>query len=564
MITWFVDSVDGNDSNTGQLEVSTIHPLKTIAALISKGINTGDAISLKLNSLWREKLNLGKNGVSVNNYAVGGVVGELPILTVFNIVSPSAWNLEPGLLFTYKTTIAHSITEAGTAYAYVLEDGNILVRKNSIALVESTPGSFYCPNDAAISTHNPYTLYYHPSSSDNPLNNGKVVEANARDHAIEDVENNNNTFEGLQLRGCGVDDGCIDAGLNVTLRRILFTYGGKHHVVFRSGLIEDSICALYDPTWPNSPSPFTAYAQEDTSSYVATIRRCFGVDASSFLSHSGVGMYAGNHVEECILNRGVSFGALDNKVISSMISTPNGSAVSSNLPNATLSVEHSLIKQFTGSGVNVGIVTGNPKVNINISQTGFFVNISSIGSRFFVNAGINSPVVCSNATLVNQGLGSTGYVFLAKSSLVLNNCLIVLTSIYQFIDCLSFLGDNNVYVMIGNNNWFFRMNGVQYVNNFGAWKTATGQDQNSLFFNGSGIAMGDVFSGDISSGDFRINPNTVVGQAIMARNAGVSEHWDWNLRSVVSGPSVKWPISPGTMELAKSYVNNPGGWNFYL
>ena len=218
---YFADSISGNDGNSGQQSSGVPSPLATIAAAVAKG---GSAIALKAGSTFREKLNLNANAKHVLAYGSG----DAPILTVFDVINPASWSLAGGQTRTYQTTVSHTITEAGTAYAYVLEDGAIVTRRASIAATEANPGSFYCPHDAGMSTHNPYTLYYHPTGSGNPANNGKVVEANARDHAIEDVSNSNSRFEGLHLRGCGVDDGCVDGGCACTcayLYRIGVSYG---------------------------------------------------------------------------------------------------------------------------------------------------------------------------------------------------------------------------------------------------------------------------------------------------------------------------------------------------
>jgi hypothetical protein len=117
-----------------------------------------------------------------------------------------------------------------------------------------------------------------------------------------------------------------------------------------------------------------------------------------------------------------------------------------------------------------------------------------------------------------------------------------------------------------NNNVFVRTDIGPYVTYHGtnydlssqmaAYRATTTQDANSIALTSS------VFTGNPSDGDFRII-NSALTDAGHDGDAGVTEHWDYNLRQVVDGPPQEWPVIPTTYQEALEYIQDPEVWNFY-
>lgn len=109
--------------------------------------------------------------------------------------------------------------------------------------------------------------------------------------------------------------------------------------------------------------------------------------------------------------------------------------------------------------------------------------------------------------------------------------------------------DIGPYATIGGN--FYDLS-----TNIAGFRTASSQDANSYGYNAS------VFTGDPSSGDFRVDLTNIIGLGHDG-NAGVTEHWDYNEREIVSGPPQTWPTIPQTLEEAVNYILDPVSWDFY-
>lgn len=549
---YYIDSTDGNDANSGSSANLAKATLASIALV--------DSLRIKLSpsSFLREEEN---TGTHFDVLLSGASVGQsLPAITVFNLIIPASWSLANGFSNTYTTTVVHNFVD--TLQSLIVENDVIMTRVSSSAGVEETPGSWYCPDDGNFSSRNPYTVYYHPSDSSDPRVNGKTVEANARDQGLRDFLATSTSAEGVYFRGCGGDRGCcVDGGADLTMKRCLLTHGGKHHIVFASGLIEDCVAVLFDPTWLDANAAFTAYRPFNATDLSVALVRCIGVgNAGQLLSHTSDNTTFGREtIDQCILTN-MSVAGTVTSVSNSYSYGTTGSAIALNEPNASLTVARCCLQNFQASAIQVGTTLGSPAVKLKVTQTALWIGVANIGSRFIVNAGANSPADISNLT-VAEGNFASGFAVMAGGSLRLNNSLIVIGLFYQFVQAVSFTGDNNVYVMVGSGNSEFNLNGTNYVNNFAGWQAATGQDANSKLFQVASLA--EIFSGNPSTGDFRINSSTVVGQAITERSSGVQEHWDFNRRSVVVTPPTRWPVGPSTLAEAKIYVQNPPAWNFY-
>jgi hypothetical protein len=135
----------------------------------------------------------------------------------------------------------------------------------------------------------------------------------------------------------------------------------------------------------------------------------------------------------------------------------------------------------------------------------------------------------------------------------------------------AYVGEHNIFVR-GNTSPEFLWN-EGYIANLAAWQAATGQDANSVYMNTAQYAT--FWTGSTLAGDFRFNGSNAVTASngsvftgtfpdgVPLSTAGPQEHFNWNTRTVDSGPPTKWPVPPQTIAEAQTYVANPTAWNFY-
>lgn len=95
---WFVDSVRGNDANSGQ---NIDHPFKTIARLLASPIASGQTIALKAGGHWRETLTVPAANITVTSYGRG----RKPLLDASDVVNPGLWSKAPGTANVYQVSV---------------------------------------------------------------------------------------------------------------------------------------------------------------------------------------------------------------------------------------------------------------------------------------------------------------------------------------------------------------------------------------------------------------------------------------------------------------------------
>jgi hypothetical protein len=170
---WYVDSVNGSDSNTGARgsAFATIAKLMTVA-------KPGDSIWLRRNSVFREQFGL-LDRWKVRAY---GHFGKKPKICGADLLANASFSLESGDV--YKISLP-SIPTTNNPYAGVNANGVLMVWENdarlgeslvlrtSIADVQSHVGSFWWDSTNKI-------LYVHASDSSDITANGKVYEASTR------------------------------------------------------------------------------------------------------------------------------------------------------------------------------------------------------------------------------------------------------------------------------------------------------------------------------------------------------------------------------------------------
>ncbi|UZS00272.1 hypothetical protein [Chondrinema litorale] len=252
---YFVDSVNGSDSNDGKTYNS---PLQTISALdtLLDSDFSNCTIKIARGSVFYEQLGSETNGsanVKITTYGSG----KLPIFDARDEIDTGDWVKTSGQTNVYEVTWT-PLSDDKCAPS-IWEDDIRLIRVADLATCDSTPGSYYASN--TYSTGVSAALYMHATDSGNPASNGSEYKQAIRENGIYlgnfcEVENVR-CIAGLH------DNGCLVVGRYSTLINCIAVDGTKHHIFVGSGLVKDCICVKLDTTYEEFGGttivPFIAY-----------------------------------------------------------------------------------------------------------------------------------------------------------------------------------------------------------------------------------------------------------------------------------------------------------------
>jgi hypothetical protein len=222
---WYVDSVAGNDANSGRFAGSA---LRTIAAVLPR-IAAGDSIGLARGSHWREQFTVPADRVQVIAYGAGSP----PLLDCSDAIDGQAWSKTTGQTASYQCSIAHDVA-LGKTFIGCWENGVRLQWKTSVADVDATPGS-YTLADTTWSPPSPVTLYVHASDGSNPGTNGKLYEYSSRDFGLTASGRTGCTIQGIQTRRNMHNDGSLILGPANNAIDCLATDGQYHNAFVSPG-----------------------------------------------------------------------------------------------------------------------------------------------------------------------------------------------------------------------------------------------------------------------------------------------------------------------------------------
>ena len=432
--TWYVDSVNGNDSWPG---TSPLLPLKTIGALNNKPVLSGDTILLKRGSYWRETLNLlNKTNVVVDAY--GGENGEdKPVLDCSDVIPNASFTLTAGKTKVYEVTVPIETPATGATWLNVWEDGVYLARAASVDACEATPGTYYPSTEAS----SPITLYIHPTDDQNPITNGKTYEYSARKHGIicgdgtsirrVHTKKNLDSYGSLCLLGpnseaieCDLTEGGIHNGLitppgrMIRCRFINAYAGGNALIMFVhfKATPDGSETMYYEDCWCENftdltlSTGFGGHRGPSGTFGLATYVRCGAKNLQN-----GFGPQHGDATfKECYIEPSVGFGfsmsgdqnfMLDRcygSVIERWVTIPSGSN------NTAVAVRNKITCTSTGMGVAFLTLTPN---------NSFVVEECSINARSAVNANQSGMVVAFQKNYVQS---ISNYVMQLHASAVLD------------------------------------------------------------------------------------------------------------------------------------------------
>lgn len=577
---YYVDSVNGDDANSGTTESA---PFKTISAI--PDVATGQYVAFAADSNWRESFSAATGpGARLIVYDSG----TPPILDGADVVP--AGNFTASLHadaggVVYETTLSRDpdgVYVSGDTYM-MWEDGAWLVRKTSVAACAATAGTFYIPDFNATAT--PSLAYVHPFGSTDPTSDGKVYEASKRAACVELAAYNNAEVEGIHCRRGMSAYGVVTGGRDTVMRRMLFAQGGKHNIVQKSGVMED--CVAFDAETGRTVLvdggiiPFTFYEQ-DPSGREWTLRRCMSIlpvgrsCAESVYSHGSTGSPGWHNrgtVDKFIsLRSGLVGGVVSESILDDVCVldaqgaaiSMSGKATSINLSRPFIratSTNSNLIQHPAAGGVAGASVEISHGAVYSPSGAATTNTIFSMALASVVNLHHNIVRLDSRATHYDLAAAQAG----SKSK---NNIFVQSktgTTNWGYVGA-NVESDYNVYInLLVTSVYWQGPSGTAFT--LAEWRSESGKDTNSVMLNATQAEQ--LFlngAAGMANGDFRIDPActlTFVDGTPLVGNCGPQEHYNWNTRTVDSGAPFSWPTPPATEAECASYIYAPTAWDFY-
>jgi hypothetical protein len=279
---FYVDSVNGNDSNIGSLSA----PFATISKLMEQTL-TDKRVALVRGSHWREEMDLTGAGFSnVTVHGFGPVIEPLPKIDGTDIASNAGWTATTATTNVFDRAWSNSIGSRAKAKISVFEDGDMLEWVADVATCDSTPGSFHIQDSSDYS--DPETVYIHPTDSTDPTADGKLYEITAR----RDCFKGNGSFRDIHTTRQGNHDGSfIYSG---EAENILASYGVVHNIWVSPGSTATN-CVAYQaqPNWRSGTGAtlFITYGSggQTTRHYGCYAYHDLSDEHSSFYSHMASG-----------------------------------------------------------------------------------------------------------------------------------------------------------------------------------------------------------------------------------------------------------------------------------
>lgn len=279
---YYVDSVNGNNSNTGTNRANAVQTIAGLTNRIGQYTVNNAMIFAARGSLWREQFNAGSN---VWWEAYGD--GELPTLNAANIATNALFAAFDAPTYTYAITVAGG---GSVRTIQVIENGVQLIKSNTIAGVKLVPGTFFATNAPAAGSSQ--VVYIHPFGSTDPTGDGKAYEISVRDYGFFGGENV--TIDGLVTKNQMCNNGSLEVGLRTHWRDVHAFNGTKHNALFGSGVVED-FEFRYANNHDDGSVPLVAFTDDAAGHSVIVRNGVIGgaedriIGGQGFLGHDNVG-----------------------------------------------------------------------------------------------------------------------------------------------------------------------------------------------------------------------------------------------------------------------------------
>ncbi len=222
---WFVDSVAGNDGNSGK---SPGAALQTLAGLAGSALASGQVIALKRGSHWRETIDLSAyNNLTIKPYGTG----NRPIIDSSDIAANGSFAKTGGRVNVYEIDITPSWAGGGNDYVNVFEEGEHLARVADVATCDATAGSYALSAEGAGTV----TLYVHASDSSDVTANGYLYEYTQRQTTLYLINSSGHNIQSLDLRRSLRTIGVLHLGTYCTVSDTYCRQGNKLGLVLKIG-----------------------------------------------------------------------------------------------------------------------------------------------------------------------------------------------------------------------------------------------------------------------------------------------------------------------------------------
>lgn len=297
---WYVDSVNGSDSNTGRLDASgSPQPFQTIAKLMAQSILAESTIGFAQGSHWREQFS---PDVTIQAVAYGS--GAKPLFDASDLISAGAWSKTAGQTLVYQADLLPlDDTVAGDNFVNVWEAGTFLIRATSIANCDATAGTYYPSSDGGATI----SIYVHASDGSNPATNGKTYEYSRRSFGIQCYPTNCK-FYGVETTKNLNLTGSMFLGSGGYMSNCQFSWGSKHCVLVQHGCVLED-CTCLNSYYNTTDTMFVYYETAADMSMSAQFTRCTATQAwqfrgssVAFFGHAGAGQWGTITYQDCVIN----------------------------------------------------------------------------------------------------------------------------------------------------------------------------------------------------------------------------------------------------------------------
>jgi len=584
---FYVDSVNGSDSNDGLTPATARQTIASAMTLLSAGKKLG----LARGSKWRETFIFQHANLSIGVYGTGNP----PIFDGRNVVT-ATWTQPDIVNFPDVWSVSWTRAQAattGVAWVNLWADNTFVRAASSLADLQANGGAFYANRTATTTTIS-------IKSTTNPNNNGVVYEISTRGWAFRGHSTalgsaapaNQQVVGPIECTGFIEHYNALAGGPGQS-KQLLLTDGNIHHTVTEGDLTEDVLMSRVIPG--ASGSLHVAYRVVGTG-FSHTARRCLALSEifaglgrnghSGFYAHGSTPASIDSYtVDQCLMRMcTVSADASLLNVTNLYASGAILAVINTSSTNVNVNINRVQIQDTTPqSSALFRSLTSPPVIAIeNLcgnNQSGFGMIFTGLPS---------TPPSVTRCAIVNVGgaiTGGAGASF--RASLTLNYSIVIATG-GRVMDNLQtpYVGDYNVFRGTADNQPVFSINAA-VSSSFANWQTISGgQDLNSVWLKASDQTAGNAnaFWLGISTnanagpvdGDWRINPAAraynAAGAALTGTFAdgvtpltlaGPQEHWNYNTRSVVAGPPTRLVRLPESKAEERQYIEDPAAWNFY-
>jgi hypothetical protein len=254
---FFVDSVNGNDSNNGLTPATAFRSLSKVATAAN-----GTTIYLARESYWREEL-IFDNNSNMSFIAYGS--GAKPVIDGSDIAPTGLFTADTTHTNTFRINwnLATNYPPNSPMRISVWENDIRMKRVFSADDCNTTPGSFHVVgqesgsgNMSSLSNSTTYQIYVRPFSGGVA---GKVYDITKRLVCLSG--GNNALVDGIHGKKAGINDGSIRVFYDSNVKNCVAEHGTKHNFYIQSGATSN--CVAYKSGDPDC-IPFIAFTPTRT------------------------------------------------------------------------------------------------------------------------------------------------------------------------------------------------------------------------------------------------------------------------------------------------------------